>query len=68
MVTQPINNIRATKKRGIKGCRYRKDKRAWDSWITINGKRIYLGYFKTEDEARESYRKRFMETYNEEPW
>jgi hypothetical protein len=38
-----------------KGCRFRKDIKKWSSQICINYKQIHLGYFNTEEEARNTY-------------
>jgi len=38
-----------------RGCWQMKDSGRWRAVVTLNGKRIYLGYFDTEDEAHDEY-------------
>ena len=38
-----------------KGYSWHKNEKKWQAKITVNGKNIYLGYFKTETEARQAY-------------
>ena len=38
-------------KSGVNGVAYRADRNVWTPSITVNGKRINLGYFKTFEEA-----------------
>lgn len=40
---------------GAKGCTYRKNRNKWEATIWVNEKRIQLGYFPTEAEARNAY-------------
>jgi hypothetical protein len=42
-------------KKETKGYYFEKDRDKWLSQITIDGKRIHLGRFKTEQEARQAY-------------
>ena len=44
-----MNRIKA------KGCYWHKNSNKWKSQITINRKIIYLGFFNTEEEARNAY-------------
>lgn len=44
-----------TKRNGLKGCFLDKRDGRWYSLIRINGRRIYLGSFKTELEAHRAY-------------
>jgi hypothetical protein len=37
------------------GISFRKEREKWVSRIMVSGKRIHLGYFNTEQEARQSY-------------
>jgi hypothetical protein len=57
-----INNLRAVtnqqnsfNRKHIKGCSYHKRDKIWQSGIGINGKRIHLGTYNTEEEAHRSY-------------
>jgi hypothetical protein len=54
---QNLSNMAMFKsnKSGYKGVFYRKDLRAWTSSIGHNNKRIYLGQFKTAEEAYAAY-------------
>ena len=38
-----------------KGVHYNKQRKKWRSYIQINGKQKWLGYFNTAEEAREAY-------------
>ena len=40
-----------------KGYYWNKDRNKWVSYIYLNKKRIHLGYFNTEEEARQTYLK-----------
>jgi len=58
-----ISNLRvvtnAQNKQNIKakGCYYRKQCKKWQAEVVVNNKYIYLGYYDTEEEAREAYLK-----------
>ena len=41
---------------------------SWSSIIGLNGKEIYLGNFKTKEDAHEAYRIKFKKHYGVEPW
>lgn len=43
--------------RNAKGCYFIKRNKKWRAKIMLNSKRIHLGYFKTESEARQAYLK-----------
>lgn len=45
------------------GISYRKDSKKWSARITINGKRVFLGVFNTEEEAYDKY----QEELNKKP-
>jgi hypothetical protein len=51
MVTNQQNSFNTN----AKGYYWHKKNKKWRSKIHVNGKRIYLGYFNTEIEARQSY-------------
>jgi hypothetical protein len=42
-------------RRRVKGYSFNKIKQKWLARITFNGKYFFLGYFKTEEQAREAY-------------
>lgn len=44
-----------THNRTANGAFYRKERDRWISQITVDGKKIYLGYFSTEEEAQAAY-------------
>lgn len=46
---------RITNKRGYKGVKPSRISGAWDARITVNGKEIYLGYFKRKENAALAY-------------
>jgi len=51
-VNNQQNSFNQTK---AKGYHYRKDRNAYQSYIIKNGKKIYLGQFNNEQEARQAY-------------
>lgn len=53
-VTNQQNHFNRIK---VKGYTFYKPTKKWKSYIKISGKLIHLGYFQTEEEARESYLK-----------
>ena len=67
-VSHQENNLN-TKNRGKykRGVSFIKDVKKFRAQIQINGKRIYLGEYETEDEAAESYRLKFIEAHGFEP-
>ena len=58
-----VNNIQNNQNRGnVKGYYWNKKNKKWKAQIKINYKEIYLGYYLTEEEARNAYleaRKRY---------
>lgn len=57
-----IENLRAVTKhqnqwnrQKVKGYTYDKNRKKWKSNLEYNNKKIYLGYYNTEDEARQAY-------------
>jgi len=52
VVTHQQNNFNRS---NVKGYSWRESSKKWEARITIDGKDIYLGYFKTEEEARKAY-------------
>ena len=52
LVNLQQNNLNKTK---AKGYHFNKENSKWRSIISANKKRIHLGYFDTEEEAREAY-------------
>lgn len=55
-----VNNVS-----GFKGVYYRKERNKWISTIQVAGKRIYLGYFDTSEEANEAYEEAANEYFGE---
>lgn len=49
----------------IKGVTYIKKENMWRSRIGVNGKQIYLGYFKTKEEAANAYKIAVNKYYGE---
>lgn len=56
-VTQMENVSHSSVCGNLKGITYLKSQNSWQSRITINGKRIFLGYFKTKEDAYNAYKK-----------
>jgi hypothetical protein len=54
-----------TNKTGYRGVSYNKKIRAYQSYIYINNKHVYLGKFKTIEEAAEAYKKASLEYHKE---
>lgn len=50
-----VQKIRSNNTSGIKGVYYNKKDKLWVSKIVVNGKAIYLGCFKSIEDARETY-------------
>lgn len=56
-----FSNLRPSNKRlnaynnGCRGTCFDKAKRKWTAGITINGKRVFLGYFDNEQKANQAY-------------
>lgn len=54
--------LRSNKKRGKRhGISYRAKSKRWETKLCLNSKIIYLGAFKTEEEAHERYQKALIE-------
>lgn len=51
IVTAQQNNFNSN----AKGCSFNKNRQRWGAYITLNRKRIFLGYFETEEEAHQNY-------------
>ena len=49
------NSGNAQNRKNTKGYYFQKPNQKWLSQIRVNKKRIYLGYYNTEEEAREAY-------------
>lgn len=56
---------RSHSRTGLKGTRYDKRANKYASRITINGKQVWLGYFKTAEEAHAAYCKKAEELHGE---
>ena len=56
-VSDNTKNIRKNNRNttGYKGVMYRKERNAYTARITVDGKRLYLGYFRTPEEAYTAY-------------
>jgi hypothetical protein len=49
--------------RKFKGVYYRKERDHWVARIVFNNKRIYIGSYKTEQEAMDAYEEKSLELY-----
>lgn len=69
MVTNRQNsqNKKCHREGHLVGTRYHKKDKKWHSRIRINGKRIVLGYFGTEQEAHNAYMQALKEIQKEMP-
>ena len=50
-----VNHSENAQNRSCKGYTWNKKDKRWQAQITINGKKIFLGYYDTEEEAGEAY-------------
>jgi hypothetical protein len=57
--------IRKTNTSGMKGAFFHKPSGCWLSAISVNGKRFYLGQFKTAEQAHDAYCKAAAELHGE---
>ena len=53
---QQNTDKKSNNKSGYKGVAYEKVAKKWRSQISVNGKRIHIGYFNTKEEAAEAYK------------
>jgi hypothetical protein len=60
-------NVSATKhsKTGLKGAAFHKRDKKWFASIRHNGKRIYLGYYNSPEQAHQAYKKAAIELHGE---
>lgn len=58
-------NLRRRKSEGLKGASWCKRYLAWHACIALNRKRKHLGYFPTEEEAHEAYKRAAAEMFGE---
>lgn len=61
--TKQINAYNSSKPKGVCFCNYKKK---YISYITLNDKRIFLGYFNNYDDARNIYIKKKQEIFNKQ--
>lgn len=50
---------------GVKGVRWNKHKNRYEPNITVNGKRVYIGRYKTIEEATEAYKRAAIKYFGE---
>lgn len=69
LATQAQNNanskLKSTNTSGYKGIVFLKDENRWRAHISVNGKRIVIGRYKTAEEAHEAYCKAAQEHFGE---
>ena len=53
--SQNTRDIICTNTSGYRGVSWREDNHKWRSYITVNNKRVYLGYYQTALEAAKAY-------------
>lgn len=57
--------VQSNNKLGVKGVRWNKHKNRFEPNITVDGKKIYLGRYKTVEEASEAYKKAAIKHFGE---
>lgn len=58
-------NSQNSMNRKVKGYSWEKGRQKWQTYIEINGKRIFLGYFKIKSEAKEARKQAEIKYYKE---
>jgi len=53
--SQNLQNQRAKQNTHLKGITFRRDRNRWKARIKINGKELFLGYYRTQEEAHAAY-------------
>lgn len=56
-IEKPEKAVRTQNRTGFRGICWAEQNKAWRAQITVRGKRIYLGFFQTPEEASDAYEK-----------
>lgn len=65
LASRAQNCANTTARSGLKGASWVSAKRKWKSQIRLMGKNVHLGYFTSESEAHEAYKKKALEHFGE---
>ena len=63
--SQNLQNRRARQNTHLKGITFRRDRNRWRARIKYNGKELYLGYYRTQEEAHAAYLEAARKYYGE---
>ena len=65
--SQNLANMKKSSKStsGIKGVSWSKRHRKWEAWVSVNGRRIFLGSFNTPEASHAAYARAARQHYGE---